>query len=466
VPNRRRQAKQPPASGLWGIRLAARLALALVSGAWAVGSDRLVNDNDPRTALRGEVEAPAPQPQQEANALKAEAMEVATRLAEAYPDDALTHALLGSACFNTGQSAAAVRHLSRCLELEPAQTDALEVLARLAYEKGEPEEAVRRCREALKHGGANPDLLNRLGQALLDLGQTDEAIAALRQAVGLPQPAGESYYLLGQAQLQAGAAAEAKASLRRATELRPDHTQAWFGLFTACQRLGQSEEATRYREQFQKLESTDRRALTDRNARDDTRSGLPLVRQTVARTVFGAAQIQRSHGQSGPATALYLRAAQLDGGNPVYRAALEAQFVQTKALKEGLAAFQQLAKEHPEDSLNYYYLARFHGRLQDYASAESAYRKAQELAPDWPQGYRGLAEMFVRADRQPAEARALARKAVELEPSPANYQLLAVTCVKNNDRAGAVDAMRRAVALVPNDARYREFLRQLESPPP
>src|SRR5207247_9102114 len=167
--------------------------------------------------------------------------------------------------------------------------EAYEILARVAYAKGNLEETARLCQEALKRGPATPDVLNRLGRALLDLGQTEEAVHTLQQAVRLPRPTSESYYLLGQAYLQSGNHAQAKESFRRAIALLPDHTQAFFGLYTACMRLGQTEEADRYQEKFLKLEAIDRRTLTDRSAQEDTLTGLPLVRKTVARTFFGSA---------------------------------------------------------------------------------------------------------------------------------------------------------------------------------
>src|SRR5207253_1260492 len=163
----------------------------------------------------------------------------------------------------------------------------------------------------------------------------------------------------------------------------PDHTQAFFGLYTACMRLGQTEEAGRYREQFVKLEAVDRKDLTDRSAREDTLTGLPMVRETVARTIFGAAQIYRVHEQTGKA-------------------------------------------------------------------AEQCFQKVQQLAPQWAEGYRALAELYLRANRKTDQARVLAGKVLELEPSGSHYYLLAVACLKNNDRTGALEAVKKALALNPD----------------
>jgi tetratricopeptide (TPR) repeat protein len=409
--------------------------------------------------------AAIPGPQAEAAALKREAVAVAGDVVEAYPDDAVSYALLGSAYYNIGQSEEASTNLQRCIELDPDQAEAYEILGRIAYDKGELEESVRLCQEGARRGPSNPEVLNRLGRSLLDLGRTEEAIGVLQQALELPRHTSQSCYLIGQAYLQTGDHARAKESFQRALALMPDHTQAAFGLFTACARLGESEEAARYREQFLKLEAVDRETLTDRSAQQDTLTGLPLVRKTVARTFFGAGQIYLLHKQSERAAELFLKVAELDADNAIARAALERLYVERGALAAGAQAFESLVVDQPDSGLNHLFLGRFRAQLRQFAEAERAYRKVQELSPHRPEGYRALAELYLRSNRHPAEARLLARKALELEPSGPNYYLLAFACAKNNDRAGALAAMEQAVALSPGNQRYQAFLRQLREAP-
>jgi tetratricopeptide (TPR) repeat protein len=406
-----------------------------------------------------------PQAQGEAAALKSEAVAVARELATAYPADALAYALLGSAYHNTGHSEEATKQLEKCLEINPNQADAYEILGRMAYDKGQLEEAVRLCQQAIQHGPPNPELLNQLGRALMDMGRTEEAIRALQQAVGLPQPVSQSSYLLGQAQLQAGNYAQAKASFQRAVALLPDHTQAYFGLYTVCLRLSQTDEAERYRARFQKLEAIDRQSLTDRSAEQETLSGLPMVRATVARTFFGAGQIYSVHQDGPKAAELFRKAASLDGDNAMYRAALEGYYVQNNALAEGVTVFTQLASAQPDNRLNYLFLGRLHARLGQFEATESAYQKAQKLAPEWAEGYRALAELYLRHNRKVDEARGLARRAVELDPTGAHYYLLAIACAKSGDRPAALEAARQAVAQNPGEKNYRDLLQQINGGP-
>lgn len=403
--------------------------------------------------------------QAEAARLKQAAVAAAARVAEAFPKDALSHALLGSACYNTGRADEAIVHLKKCLELNPDLADAYEVLARIAYDKGDPEKAAAYCQEALKRGAPTPEILNRLGRAQMDLGQSEASIATFERAVRLPESVSESSYLLGQALLQSGNPAGAKSSLQKAIGLQPDHTQAYFGLYTACTRLEQADDAQRYRTKFEELEAADRRTLSDRSAKEETLTGLPMVRKTVARTLFGAGQVYRASEKMELATDLFRQASTLDVDSPIYRAALEGAYVRRKAFAEGLQTFQQLAAEQPENPFNPLFIGRLHVRLQQFAPAVRAYQKVQELAPQWAEGYRALSDLYLRANRHPEEARALASKAVGIEPSAPHYFLLATACLKNGDRAAAAAAARKAVDLDPQEPRYQQLLQQLPAAP-
>lgn len=402
-------------------------------------------------------------PQSEAGRLKEEAVATARAVAQDYPDEALTAALLGSANYNIGRSAEATQHLRRCVELDPTQAEAYEILARIAYDRGDMDEAVSLGRESLRRAPGNPEGLNRLGQALMDLGRLPEAVETLQQATRVTEPLAQSFYLLGQAHLLSGQFAEAKASFLRAVTQQADHTQACFGLFTVCQRLDQPAEAAKFRQEFERHEAADRATLTDRSARGDTLSGLPAVRQTVARTLFGAGQLHLAHQQPAKAALLFQRAARLDPEPTAYRAALEASFLQRQALAEGVTVFESLAAEQPTNHLNFMYLGRLQSRQQNFAAAEQAFLQVQTLAPTWPEGYRALVELSVRSNQKLPEARRHAERLVELAPTASNFQWLALTCAKVGDRPAALAAVQHAIDREPREPRYQKLRQQLEN---
>lgn len=415
--------------------------------------------------MLGRAMAAGPTPNTEAEEMKREAIKVAEAAAAAFPDDPLTYALLGSAFYNIGRSDEATRHLQKCIQLRPDQIDAYEILARIAYEKGQPDEAARLSRAGLQKAPANAELLNRLGRSLMDLGETAEALQTLKKAVALPNASSDSWHLLAQCEMQSQDYAAAKRDFLQTIKLFPDHTQAFFGLYTACLRLDQPAEAARYREQFLKLEAEDRQSLKNQNSQEAANAGLAVIRGTVSRTLFGAAQIYLAHNDSAKASELLQKVAHFEPENPAPRAALESLYVQRNQLDQGVKAFNELAAAQPGNSLNYLCIGRLQTRLNHFEEAEKAFQKVQELDPKSPEGYRALAELYFRSKRKPDQVNALRLKALELDTTGAQYYSLAISLVNQNNRAGALEALKLALARNPNDPRFQQLLQQLQQSP-
>jgi len=409
-----------------------------------------------------------PAPNAEAEEMKREAIKVAETAAADFPDDPLTHALLGSAFYNIGRSDEAARHLRKCIQLRPDQIDAYEILARIAYEKGHPEESARLSRQGLEKAPANAELLNRLGQSLMDSGQTGDALQTLKKAVAVSNAANvssDSWHLLAQCEMQLQDYASAKQSFLQTIKVFPGHTQAYFGLYTACLRLDQPAEAARYRNQFLKLESEDRQALKNENSQEETNAGLTPIRATVSRTLLGAAQIYVAHTNFSTASDLLRKVALLDPENPSPRMALESLYVQRSELGQGLKTFENLAARQPNNSLNYMFIGRLHSRLNHFEEAEKAFQKVQELDPKSPEGYRALAELYFRNKRKPEQVNALRLKALELDTTGAQFYSLAISLANQNNRKGALAAAKEALARNPDDPKFQGLLQQLQQPP-
>jgi tetratricopeptide (TPR) repeat protein len=184
---------------------------------------------------------------------------------------------------------------------------------------------------------------------------------------------------------------QAKESFTHATKLMPDHTQAYFGLFTACARLGQKNEAVAFRKTFVQLESNDRKDLNDRSSQSEALSGITAVRETTARTLFGAGQIHQSQGAFSEAADLFYQSAALAPDDLNNRMALETVHVQRKTLEEGVKAFERLIASQPGNALNHYFLGRLETRRGNASAAEKNYQKpclwlrhGQRVTMGWP----------------------------------------------------------------------------------
>jgi tetratricopeptide (TPR) repeat protein len=407
-------------------------------------------------------EAIKPSIQPDAEILKQQAIQAAIKVADTYADSPMSHVLLGSAYYNIGQSDEATRHLNQSLKMQPDLMEPRIMLAKIAYEKGDPEESVRICEEAMKHGKPHPEIMNRLGQAQMDMGRTEEAIAALKNAVVLAYVSPESWYLLGQAHMQARQFDLAKTAFLNTVRINPKHTQAYFGLFTSCQRLGETEEAANYRDLFVQNEAEDRKALSERSADKENLSGMEMLKDVSARTFFGAGQMHLANGNTEEAAKLFYQSAELDQENQNYRLAIETLYVSTQQLEKGMKVFDRMSKAHPTNPLNHYFLGRLATRSKQLEEAETHYKRARYLWPDWAAAYHALAELYMIGNRNFEDAVQMAAKAVMLEPNAARYYLLSAACIKTRNLEGALNAIRRAVELDPEDQRYQGLLKQLE----
>ena len=428
----------------WGSREVSQAADASLEVPGAVAESPAPVDSAPAAAGPASVptrDDSATDAQPEAEALKREAVNIGRKLVEVFPKDAVTYALLAAAHHNSGNSGEAVKWLRKCLELDPDRADAYAMWALIESEKGDFEQVAALCKEALKRNPAMRDVQHQLARALMDLGQTDELIRVMEQAIKTPPQSSESYYLLGQGYLQSGEYSKAKQAFQVVVGIRPDHTQAYYGLFKASTRLQQRDEAEVYGKRFRELEAIDRQAATDRNVSEETLSGLPMLREEVAKTCIGAAQIYQVHKDFSQAQELWFRAARLDPNNTLCRTALTALYLRQGRASEAVKRFEQLAKEQPDRGVNHFYMGQLLLELGQRDAAEQAYQKVTELSPEWPAGYRALAEFYLQAGREPVRVKTLATKVVELEPSGPNYYLLAVACAQNRDLEGARAAM-------------------------
>ena len=394
-------------------------------------------------------------PREEAEALKREAILAAQQVAQRYPQEPTSHLLLAAAHYNLGGSSEAIQHLERCLRLDPRRAEAYSTLAMIAWQRGDAQACAEYCRQALAINPKMTDVYHRLGQALLESGQTDKLIDVMKRAVKIQPRSSQSFYLLGQGYLQSRAYQDAKQAFMKVTAIRPDHTQAYFGLFTACARLGQQDQAKEYQQRFMELEAADRKALRD-NERDPV-TGLARVNQSTARTLTGAGQVSAAHGDIDSAVRFCQRAASLDPENVAARSGLVALYRARNQVDDAVAYFQQLAKAQPENTLNYYFVGNLHADLGQPDDAINAYRRMTEVKPKEPNGFVALAEYYLKSGRNGDEARRLAETAVQLEPVAENYFLSARACLSAGDRAGSLAAVQKALDLVPNHPRYRKF---------
>jgi tetratricopeptide (TPR) repeat protein len=160
---------------------------------------------------------------------------------------------LGVAYMNQRRSEAALKNFEQAYALDPNLLAAYlnEGIALLDLQRLEPagQILVKAAEQRPKDARAwfNLGLLHR------KLDETEQALAAFGRVAQLDPNDADTHYFLGALHQSARQLDLAIASYRRALELNPYHLSAQFGLATAYQRMGNSEEARKQLDRFQKL---------------------------------------------------------------------------------------------------------------------------------------------------------------------------------------------------------------------
>jgi Flp pilus assembly protein TadD len=133
------------------------------------------------------------------------------------PDDAASHAILGSLLTQFGSLTEAETELRRANQLDPAEGGLM--LGVVLQASGQYEESAAVLGEATRRHRDRAFVHTQLGVSLLACGKAPEAVPALRKAVRLDPADSEAHYLLGNALLMRRRPGAAEASLRTALDL-------------------------------------------------------------------------------------------------------------------------------------------------------------------------------------------------------------------------------------------------------
>jgi tetratricopeptide (TPR) repeat protein len=441
-------------------RVGLLVAVVLVCAAAAVLFLLFFKTPSDRPAGRGaDAQSPVTSaPRAADEALKQETFDVVQQLIEDFPGSAYPLGLMGTVQNNYGNTAEAEAWWWKCLERDPRRADVYAVLAMSALEKGEYEKVADLLHKAEAINPNLPGVHRRYAEALMNMGKLDEALAMIQKEVRIAPDAGSSYILLGKIRLQREEYEEAVAAYSRAIELSKLDSRAYYGLATAYERLGKDDEAAKYMDAFKTLRAQENEVLTSRRrAVDKPRHPAKILSETL----IDAGRVYSDHRQFGKAERCWKRAAALAPSSTACRLELLSLYGRTRRGKEALAVVEELRKIDPDNATYHLNAGLLLAQLKRYDEAEEAMRKAIELTPGSARAYQSLVELLLRRRSKPPETEALAKKLVALEPTAYHYALLGEACSRNLDRAGALEAMKRATELAPDDENIRRAYQRL-----
>ena len=137
-------------------------------------------------------------------------------------------------------------------------------IARLAQVEGDLAGAIDAFAQAVRLNPNNPNIHKELASAYAAQGRADDAFCELMAALLIDRRDAQVYAAIGQLYLDAGRHAEAVTAFNRALELMPDRYEIRYALATTYTRLGNTAEAARQLDIFDRL----RREALERRRRD------------------------------------------------------------------------------------------------------------------------------------------------------------------------------------------------------
>ncbi len=407
-----------------------------------------------------ETSSPAPAPPDSPDLLREEAFRVADRLIRDVPDRPEPIALLALAHSTFGNSAEAVECWQRCLQLDSDFAGAYDGMGRIALHTGDFEEAAAHFRKALAMAPKLPEIRPLLADALMNLGKPEEAVAVLEEDLELFPQHAQSLFELGRAYLQLNEHEKAGESLRAAVEIDAGLAEAYYCLANVSVRLGQKDEARKYREKFAELKAASQE-VTD--GRRPAVYRPERVREAVASIHLAAGNLYARRQIAARAEEHWRRTATLDPADVASRHQLALAYLQSRRTREALEVLGQLRKIEPENAIHCLNTGFVHARCGQFDAAEDALRAACKLAPQSPAGFLALAQLYLETNSKLPQARVLAQTAVDLEATASGYFVLGVACDRSGDAAGALAAIEKAVQMDPDNAEYQRMHQRVKN---
>jgi tetratricopeptide (TPR) repeat protein len=392
-------------------------------------------------------------------ALKKRELALAQELLQAFPGRHDSLALMGNVWYRRGNAIEAETFWQDALTINPKQADVHRSMAWLLLKKGDYQQSIAHYRQALAIQPTIPDAYNNIGRALMMSGRHSEAIEALKKEIDVDPTSSFAFFLLGQTYSQQQEYDQAKTHYEKAIALKPNYANAYYGLIAVCTKLGQRDQAKAHSATFKKLKAEARQGLeVSKSAYDD----FAETQKAAAITYVNVGRTYREHGQHSKAEKLLAYAAGLDPNNIVSYLELASLYQTTKEPAKVIQMYQHISEIQPKASLPYLAMGVLSGQLGRFADSEKAFRTLINLTPKKPDGYRELARLYLKTRKNLPLARKLAYKAVSLQASADNCFVFAWACDENRDKTNAQEAIKRAIALAPDNQSYRRLYQVIQ----
>lgn len=399
-------------------------------------------------------------PEQKISALKKEELELAESLMKDFPKSVNPIMLMGNLWERHGDATRALEYFNKVLKKDPERPDVYKSIGWFYMNKEQYEQAIEYWQKALEVDPNIPGVHHDIALALMGQNKQIQAIGELEKDIQISPRSSSSYFLLGQLYLRRNEYEKARINYEKAIEIKPDYPNAYYGLFTLSARLKHQEKAKDYMALFKKLKAEEMEVLKDENEAVDD---LIEMQKGAAETYLLAGQMYQAGGNFQKAEELYMKAATFSSANVQCLGKLASLYITTSRVDDAISIYRRISEIDPNDPVCHLNIGILSVQIKQLDNAEKAFRKVIEVAPENSSGYRELAQLYLRAGRGYPEARALAEKAVALEPTALNYFVLCWALDMNGDSENALKTIERAIKLEPANMKYRNVYEHIKS---
>jgi len=391
--------------------------------------------------------------------LQQEELALAEALTQDFPERDAPLALLATVHQYRGDTTQAEALWKQALELNPKRSDLYEKMGLAARRKDQLDQAVTWWQEGLKANPQAPGLRWQIANALVTQGDLDAALELLEVEGTITPGAARNHYLLGQIHLKQRAYEKAEAAYKKTLEIQPDYYNAYYGLGMVYTRLKQPEQARTAMEHFRRLKANSAASEDQRIMIDE----VPHARKRIALSYVQAYNLYDPKRQAEIGERLLRRALELDPDDAHLWGKLAGHHYVNARYEEALRLFYKIVDLDPNNPLAHINVGVLHAQMNQLAPAETALRQAVARFPDSSLTHAELAHLYLRSQTHPAEALTLAQRAVALNPAAKNYFLLTWAYDVNGDLERAMTAIQKAIALEPQNERYRSTYERIQS---
>lgn len=398
-------------------------------------------------------------PPKDVDGMRGEVLSVCGTLVCDQPNRPEAHSVAALTRYRYGLKDEALEAWRQAERLDDSFSPAQVGIGLVAAEQGRNGEAIAAFRRAIELNPLTEEAHAKLVEVLLRENQAEEALEAGQEFARRFPESRKATYWLGQAYLQLERYEDAVAAHEAVIRQHPDLTPSYYSLMVALARLGRRDEAAETRAKFAELKEKDLQ-----KERDQNRSYVDREKQEVvlADTHLSAGNVYLHTGDSVKAEAHWLRGIQVRSEEVACRQALAALYEVQERWRSLATVAAELVKLRSTDPAVWLQLAKARGRLGQLDEAEASYRQAISLSPEETPPYIDLLRLCLLTDRELPDGVSLARKVVELAPSPDSFVLLSTVLEQSGNRGGALAAMEEALRLAPDHPQLRQVYQQLQ----